>query len=49
MSLDNETVIPPCNLSENAPVNFAYYVYNHTNAIGPIAIQAYLFEVVFEL
>ena len=43
MSLDNETVIvPPCNLSKNAPVNFAYYVYNHSNAMGPIAI-AYFF------
>lgn len=43
MSLDNETVIvPPCNLSKNAPVNFAYYVYNHKNAMGPIAI-AYFF------
>lgn len=49
MSFDNETVIePPCNLSKNAPVNFAYYVYNHSNAMGPIAI-AYFFEVVFEM
>ena len=43
MSLDNETVIvPPCNLSKNAPVNFAYYVYNHSNAMGPIAIAFFL-------